>query len=753
MTKASSLEKAKESGLLVPDFFVIPHDIADEDLAQYIAEHSTSIVGISNGLYSVRSSANVEDATDLSYAGQFETYLNVSQEDLYKKVRACRESATRTSVSKYANTTEIIQMDVIIQVMVSADISGVVFTANPNGMLNETVITIGRGAGTVVADQVPTTTYYYHHDDEVFYAERSDNSPVLDTDMVRRIVDMAARVMEIFGRYSDVEIAIKDDRLWLLQVRPITSIDASKLVVFDSHNLVESYPGISLPLTQTFVTEAYTGIFRRLLERSIGQKAVSRYDGVLAAMVRPLNGRMYYEVSNWYDILQLLPLRKKILPIWQEMVGVDLATIETNVWPRRIDRFRILLGFLSGAYTIPRKMERLHEDFLQIEADFRARPLDGLSVAEVLKRYDTLTHDVLKDWDVTLANDMYAFVGTGLYKRFTKSSTPLESSIELPSSRLLYDFDELAIYCKQQTDFGRVVQMNHRDFMQFYESDEPLATRLREYVDIYGDRVPEELKLETETFRSNPLLLIKRISSYVPLGKLDHAKAKQPNGLVARYLYKRASLGVYNREQSRIDRARIYGMVRTCMLEMGKALAAQGRIEVQRDIFYLTLDELRNAKSSGSFVPTITARKTASATLKKYPAYSKLIYARGAVVEKQPYSGDDAIWSESGNESLQGIACSPGVVEGEAVLVSDATSADVAGKIIIALTTDPGWVFLLTQSIGIVAEKGSLLSHTAIVSRELHIPSVVGVKNATTVIRNGDRIRLDGATGLVEILK
>ena len=105
-------------------------------------------------------------------------------------------------------------------------------------------------------------------------------------------------------------------------------------------------------------------------------------------------------------------------------------------------------------------------------------------------------------------------------------------------------------------------------------------------------------------------------------------------------------------------------------------------------------------------------------------------------------------------DTIRGIPCSSGDAEGEVLVVDKLTSdLDSEGKIIVAKMTDPGWVFLLSRSAGIVSERGSLLSHTAIISRELKKPAVVGVKELFSTVRNGDRIHINGSTGIITIIE
>ncbi|MBQ7543231.1 MAG: phosphoenolpyruvate synthase, partial [Clostridia bacterium] len=205
--------------------------------------------------------------------------------------------------------------------------------------------------------------------------------------------------------------------------------------------------------------------------------------------------------------------------------------------------------------------------------------------------------------------------------------------------------------------------------------------------------------------------------------------------------------------KSRLNRSRIFGLVREAMLRLGDLYAAQGLIDTQRDVFYLTLEELRQlADSPQPMQDTVDARKRQYAMFAMLPGYARLVFS-GAEFDKNPRSVNLSAVQRSARE-LTGVPCSDGVVEGEAYVVEDVRQAhDVQDKILITRMTDPGWVFLLAAAKGVVSEKGSLLSHTAIVSRELGIPAVVGIRDLMQIVRTGDRIRLDGKNGTVQILQ
>ena len=149
----------------------------------------------------------------------------------------------------------------------------------------------------------------------------------------------------------------------------------------------------------------------------------------------------------------------------------------------------------------------------------------------------------------------------------------------------------------------------------------------------------------------------------------------------------------------------------------------------------------------------IAERRAKLAGDRTLPNFSRYVFL-GQVFEKYVRFSGQARSQLSRAEHLQGIGCSPGRVKGQVLVVDDVQAIESAqGKIMVTRMTDPGWVYLLTQAQGVIAEQGSLLSHTAIISRELGIPSVVNVRGATQLLKSGDWIEMDGLSGQVTILE
>ncbi len=783
--KCKSLKMLKDNGINVPDFTVLSFEslIGEkkellEEVEQYnvesIHEYSRRLkkavrrayIGVPSSdlnfdKYAVRSSCNAEDGINNSFAGQFKTYLNVEADELQDKILLCLESLYNPNVLEYVNQNGIdvkqLSMNVILQKMVVGDYSGILFTSNPQGILNESVIVVGKGLGEgIVSDKVDTTTYYFNTTDNIYYYDGKEN--ILSHSTIMELVELGNKIKQIFNNdYMDIEFTIKDNTIHILQARPITTIDDSHLVILDNSNIVESYPGISLPLTDSFVNIIYSGVFKGVSARVLkNKKIVEQCEDVFKNMVGSSNGRMYYKISNWYTIIKFLPFSKRIIPVWQDMLGVKNKNYDQGrVNLPLINRIQTYFNSFYELLRVPSNMKKLDRSFKGINHYFHSQYHKDITNEKLVQLYNEIKDKLLSIWDITLLNDLYTFIFTGLLKSKLKKTFPEdyeERTIELISGirniecmRPIRELIELS-----------VLSLTQRDTKEFKD-------RYAHYIMLYGDRTIEELKLETETFRTNPDLLEDKIREYTTdLAKLKQmqesmnpveGKALRGKGIPFSFYVRRAMVGIQNRELSRLNRSRIFGMVRAIFLSFAENFMKQRLIEDVKDIFYLKVDEVFDLVRNPKVVTElIERRKEEYRRYSLLPAYTRLVFA-GLEFNKN----NTAIYSSQqykNYHSLQGIPCSKGKITGEVLVIKNATEAKAAkDKILVAKMTDPGWVFLLASAKGIITEKGSLLSHTAIISRELKIPSIVGVDNAMEVLKNNDIVSMDGNTGLIEILR
>lgn len=717
--KATNLKILLKNGFNVPNFYTVT---------------KKSIYKIGNSLkdnkrYAVRSSAKNEDSDSESHAGEYKTYLNVDKNDIIEKVQDVLNSYNSDNKNNIA----------IIQEMIDADLSGVMFTASPVGVVNSIRIVIGKGLGeNVVDNKVNTTIYSYNRDDDICQYITHGESPILQDNILKHLIKIAFSVRNLFKKEMDIEFCIKDNVVYLLQARPITTIHYDNLITLDNSNIVESYPGIVLPFTQSYVKMAYRDIMKNLITRLTNDdKLVNSYQDTFENMVAFYNGRAYYVINNWYDLLQLIPFDNKIISIWQKSLGITNKHVsykKRNI--RKITKATIIKNTIKYLNDTPKLMQKFNVvadkqyHLLKVNIkNIKNNISDPMKKIHLLLECITTTKDsLMKDWDVTLINDMYTFIYTNMAGKNAKDYINNIKSLES-----MKPVKELA---------------NLSSIIKFYTMNSArYKVQKEKFIEEYGDRCIGELKFETKTYRTNPELL----DEYLINNTIDRVHYYSSNKIDNNVIEK-AKIGISNREMSRLYRTKMFGIIRDTIITIGKELEKLNLIDNYRDVFYLTLDKLINInKYKDDYKNIIAIEKEIYADYEKTPEHSRLVF-QDIVEDSYEYKYTESTLGSK--VKIQGEPTSNGVVEGEALVIKDNTNIKSAdGKIIVTVSTDPGWVYLIKQAKGIIAERGSLLSHTAIISRELSKPAIVNVKNATRLIKTGDYIRLNANNGCIQILK
>ena len=308
---------------------------------------------------------------------------------------------------------------------------------------------------------------------------------------------------------------------------------------------------------------------------------------------------------------------------------------------------------------------------------------------------------------------------------------------------------------------------------------------MKEYLDLYGFRCMNELKLEELSLRDQPHVVYQILRNYLALddpAMLDvsamHARELEiretaektaidavaksggfyPKSAIFRRVLSGARRGVKNRENMRFARTRIYGLLREVLRAMGAFLARERIIDDREDVFYLTLDEVRDYIKGTAVCADL--RGLVAIRRAEYDEYRQDEEAAPAerfetfemVNHRNLFQNSVTNELSTENGQLQGIGCCPGVVEGAVKIVRNPNDdINLNGEILVAERTDPGWVPLYPAVSGILIERGSILSHSAVVAREMGIPTIVGITGLVKGVENGQKVRMDGASGTVEV--
>ena len=773
--------------------------------------------------YAVRSSGLAEDSTTGSYAGQFDTYLYVPRANVLDRIKSCWASAFAARNLVYTHRkgvkTTSHAVAVVIQAMIDSEAAGVMFMANPAGSMDEIVIVSGYGLGEgVVSDQVETDTYIYDrlrrswrceigdkrkcvrfdatqgHGttlDEVAEAKRRE--PVLAQEQREALRMSGETISGLYDHFQDIEwVFDAAGELYITQSRPITTIPCGQQSVFDNSNIVESYPGITSPLTVSHIRHAYEVLFRNALLRiGVSKKLIHRNDHVFKNMLGYLGGRVYYNLTNWYQMFRLVPAVEPYLPVWEEMLGItNKVDRPQQSWSKRIVQLPRIAWVAARALWyfmfLNIYMKSCAGSFQILRRSFRARDVTELGNHELADLYHRLNAQVLDGWEITLLNDLFAFVfaaavrcqlrkvglDENVFGGLMAGDMELESTAPVRSMLAMAEVVRRDPMLSQQ--LNETLTMSRDDFcgrrLEELLDNEELVSGLRHHLEQFGDRSLEELKLESACFRDDPQSLLRLISTYaasdVDMEKLDEHRLKTKAKAVARlrgalrgrplrrlligWTLSLARRSIRYRESSRLDRARAFGIVRAIFRSLGKNLADEGALNDPGDVFYLTVDEVLGFITGTSVNETllglVVQRK---ADRERYQSFSPAERIRSqGTVRLNVVPPKVQTQARHDNGTLHGTGCSAGLVTAEAVVVHDpANAGDIQGKVLIAEMTDPGWVFLMVSAAGLVVEQGSLLSHTAIIGRELGVPTVVGVEGATELIRNEQIIKVNGQTG------
>ena len=809
--KAASLAALHAAGLPdgdVPPWFVIAPDAADrpEELAALLADALAKLAP--NGdLVAVRSSALGEDGSEDSYAGQLDSHLSVAQRDVEARVRDVWGSAGSDRVLAYEAARRrpgtARAPAVIVQRMVNAEAAGVAFSADPmSGRRGIAVVAAVQGLGdTLVRGDVDADEWKVDRGGRIIEQRLRGAARVLEKDAVVRIAAAARAAARHFGAPQDIEWALENGCLYLLQSRPITSLreladpdGASAL--WDNSNIVESYGGVTTPLTYSFARYAYEQVYRRfLLLLGVSTRLVDENSDAFRRMIGIVRGRVYYNLGSWYRALALLPGYALNRRFMEQMMGVREGIPDGLVSPPVSTRGRAMLDVARAAWGLLRAHGRIDASVrtFHTRVDDALEPaavaLDELRPDELVAHYRTLERELLARWDAPLLNDFFAMIHFGALRALAKQWCG-DTDGTLPNDLVAGEggmisaeparwIARMATLVAPRPDIVRALRDGSAtEAKAAIASHRELSREYAAYLERFGDRCAEELKLETRTLSEDPMPVIRAIgqASHAPprvevgdaiAGIRRDAEARVATAMrghpLRRRIFdavlRRARARVRDRENLRFERTRVFGRVRRIVVELGKRFAAQGLLDEPRDVFHLEIHEVLGVVEGTA--TSIALRELASARRREYevyramPAPAERFDTRGMVHQGNRFAGDEPAADDSRAiiEAKRGTGCYPGIVRGAVRIVRDPRGAALrSGEILVAERTDPGWVMLFPSAAGLLVERGSLLSHSAIVSRELGIPSVVGVAGLTQWLRTGDVVELDGRTGTVRLL-
>jgi rifampicin phosphotransferase len=779
--------------------------------------------GLNGSLLAVRSSAVGEDAASASFAGQFDTVLGVRADGLDEAVRAVWASVAGEHAVAYGG--EPPAMAVVIQEMVDAEVSGVAFGAEPvSGSRDLAVVSAVYGLGEgLVSGELDADTFRVDFSvdppavaaslaprtEEIRLvgdggterrAVESDRTATLTEREVIEIATAVRRIGHHFGGPQDVEWALEAGtrRLRILQSRPITGLPEAdgERRVWDNSNIIESYSGITSPLTFSFARAVYEDVYRQFCAVvGVPDALVERHREVFANMLGLVRGRVYYQLLNWYRTLALLPGYAVNRAFMERMMGVGQKLDDPPVLEATSGKVgdsvrlaRMVARLVRQSRGLRRAVPAFHARIDAALAPLAGEDLRERSPDRLVALYRELEEELLHNWETPLVNDFFAMIWFGVLGRLVESWLPdapptlindlltHEGGIVStePARRVMglaamaAETPAVLARFEAEPDDAALARLISRD-----PDCAAFAAEVRTYLERFGDRCMNELKLETVTLGEEPGFLYQTIRSYLAGGVTPPDSAREgevrraAEARVARSLrgvrlrtfrlvLAQARARVRDRENLRFERTRVFGLVRRIFVALGHRLHAAGSIETPRDIFHLRVEEIfghvQGTSTGADLAGLVRLRREEWERYEEMPPPPDRFESFGPVADGR-WIVPAASAPPADGAGLRGIGCCPGVVRAPVRLVRDPRDAgDLAGRILVAARTDPGWTLLFPAAKGLLVERGSLLSHSAIVAREVGLPCVVSIPGLMETLSDGELVEMDGTTGLVRRL-
>ena len=780
--KAAGLKVLIDLGLQVPDGFVLihpAHATLDEPL---IRSH---LHRLGDGPKAVRSSAMSEDGTSATFAGQFETFLGLETfEEILGGIRKCIGAADSARIKSY---TENIKKDsdtrisVIVQNMVPAKSAGVIFSVNPvNQRRDMIMINAVAGLGeALVSGQRDAHHYELYRSGSNIAAEAGKNGHLLNPALLKELHSVTLKVEAHYNHPVDLEWAVDhDNHLHWLQVRPVTTLDSVHYNELDTvkgagtdvwtlGNIGEMMPGVVTPLTYSVSAEAIDYGMTMLADKV---RAFRLRDRTTPRYIQMFYNRLFINMSSLMDYPKHVWMNKAgdvQFALCGKTIPELTASAEVNLPVRVVNFIRQVINTSRGGKHL--------RAMVSLEAGFTVD--ESLPVAELHAALVKARHDLGVGFGHHLGTSAQS--GT-LYSAFLRIMTsdkrapgPEDHHI---ATMMLLNIPEIesADAVKSLEKFAMLIIGNRQFASQFTgtsteaalemiisNSSPEITKQFHRFLERHGHRCVRESELREKTWADDPVRLIHSLRTRVRAGEICHehtgnnidtkqALSHLPpvKRLILQNLVPVARRAVANREITKALSIKMVDKMRKGYNALSRKLVEQGLLADTDQVFFLTHEELGLLITGREGNWTMVADKR-RAILSEM---ENLEFDEVNFGIPEPLNRQEEFVAADGQ--LKGIPVSRGVAEGPARIVNSLAEADKLrqGEIMVASFTDIGWTPYFSIIAGLITEIGSPLSHGAVVAREYGIPAVVGAKGAKSFLKNGDRIRLDGDKGIVEII-
>ena len=801
----ASLERASEK---IRSFFVQgPEDGVAEALDRAIGEIDP------HALWSVRSSAVAEDLASASFAGQQDTYLNVRRAEVMANVRRCWASYWNSRAIAYRHQAGVDQlgtgMAVVVQRMVDARTSGIMFTTDPvSGRKDRIIIESSWGLGESIASGLVTPDRFVCDKRSTRPVDRTINrkvtgiflssegtrsvqmdparqtSPSLSKGEMTKVARMGKRIEDHFHAPQDVEWAIEGEDVFLLQSRPITNLAEGSDILWTRAYGDEYWSDVTSPLFFSLLGELLT----RYVNHE-GSEIMGYWDLTDKELLKVHKGHIYFNASVLEEVFIYNPKfsrTNELLNYFPQKDQARIARADTKIAQRLWAEVRITVLDNEGTiFRTDKAYRRWADGFMKVSQRLDSLDLTALSDEQLyqeytgyrqagikhyqLIRYGMVTHSIgtnlmIKQWLANWLGDRSGVYYSKLISGLEDNKT-LKTNIAIAKLARSAQSDPAVREMLSLGDSRKALEALRTD-ARFSGFQRNLEAFLREYGhrshtrEMYFPRWADDPALVIDVVRA---LMSSEVGDLEKLERERVRERKEAEKEVmanlgrlrygfARKLVFRPVLGFAQtylmfRENQRFYLDHMIYRWRKLFLEYGRRLTERGLLDQPSDIFFLSKEEVFElCAKSGDRRSEIAVRR---ADFERYRDVLPPKFLRGNV------EFDDTVARGADTVRVTGVSASPGVVTGRIRVVQNIEALPTVreGEIMVTSNTDPGWTAVFSKLGGLITETGGILSHGAVVSREYGIPAVTAVKDATGFFRTGQRVTLDGNDGTIYILE
>jgi phosphohistidine swiveling domain-containing protein len=733
-------------------------------------------------IYAVRSSANLEDSTHLSYAGQFTTYLSLrGVQEVSKAVNQILGAGVSEMIQAYTSKTNQdagqLQMAVIIQEMVQPVVSGVAFSKNPLTGLDEVIVEAVQGSGEALVQEGKTPDRWVNKWGK-WVAQPVESQ--IDLQLIQQVVSQTTKISQAYGAPVDLEWVYNGQELYWVQLRPITHLD--EINIYSNRISKEVFPGMIKPLVWSVNIPLVNSAWIQLFTRLIGKNDLQPDE-----LARSFAYRAYFNMGVIGQIFTMLGFPKESLELLMGMQGGDERPRfrPSGKTMRHLPRMLVFgAGLLGIGSKIMPAMQQIRAECATLVSQY----LQNIDETGLLAEIDRLY----------LINQKAAYFNIvapllmGLYNLFLKRQLST-IGVDFSAFDLTHGLTELEDYdpnpyLRQLADhFNHLDETTRSRLAASADPDEanlpePFREEVVQFIQQFGHLSDSGNDFSSVPWRENRPLVFQMIQSEAQrqrdagpksdsdqeicqdkdqTSRLDQSGSKlkweelkltRLQRLRMGPIYQRARIFRLYREAVSSTYTYGYGLFRIYFLELGQRLVKRGLLESPDDIFYLSWDEVKASiqpemlpsqeSGAGNFFDLVAKRKREMESSRDL-ILPEIIYGN----ELPPMQNPDQL-----GDIRQGIPSSGGYYRGPAKIIRSVSDFGklCKGDVLVIPFSDVSWTPLFTQAGAVVAESGGMLSHSSIVAREFNLPCVVSVPLACQ-IPDDTILTVDGYKGEIHL--